>query len=236
MLRPERRLELAAASALGLTLAVVFAAAAIRLETGIPGLRVVHRIAASLEVIVVLWLGWMTWRVRAAQPGGYGATLVAIALTALLSIVGIAAGRKPPPAAVAVNLLGGFMLAAVLAWILGTRGSLRNKALTPILLIVAALMTIQLVLGARLSIIERLGPVLPVHALLAMALAALIAWVASVRIRGAAGRALFALALAAPVAGFTALHYEWSAGAALAHSAAAALLLVSTAFALGRAA
>ena len=52
--------------------------------------------------------------------------------------------------------------------------------------------------------------------------------------RGAAGKALFVLALAVPVAGFTSLHYEWSAGAALVHAAAAALLLASTAYALGR--
>lgn len=243
---PERRVELAAATALGLVLAVVFAAAAIRLETGVPGLRIVHRIAASLEVIVVLWLGWITWRARATQPGRCGAALLAIVLTALLSTVGIATGRNPPPAAVALNLLGGLMLAAVLAWILGAGGkwgqtpSVRRspecsrKGSDPIFMVAAALMAIQLALGARLSIIERYSPVLPVHALLAMALAALVAWVAAARIRGAAGNALFALALAAPMAGFTALQYEWSAGAALTHSAAAALLAVSTAFALGR--
>ena len=46
---------------------------------------------------------------------------------------------------------------------------------------------------------------------------------------------LLVLALAAPIAGFT-LHFEYSAAAALVHVAAAALLLVSTAHVLGRAA
>ena len=48
----------AAALGLGLVLAVVIAAAGIRLESGIPGLRLVHRVAASLEVLVVAWLAW----------------------------------------------------------------------------------------------------------------------------------------------------------------------------------
>lgn len=236
MLVPERRVELAAASALGLVLAVVFAAAAIRLETGVPGLRVVHRIAASLEVIVVLWLGWITWRSRAAEPGRHGAALLAIALTAVLSIVGIATGRNPPPAAVAVNLLGGLMLAAVFAWMLGRSGK-GNRALTPIAgFLVGFMLAIQLVLGTRLSIVERHAAALPAHALLAMALVALLGWVGLARVGGGAGRVVFVLALAAPIAGFTALHYEWSAGAALAHSAAAALLLVSSAYVLGRSA
>ena len=91
---PERRVELAAATALGLVLAVVFAAAAIRLETGVPGLRIVHRIAASLEVIVVLWLGWINWRARATQPGRCGAALLAIVLTALLSYVTLRLGER----------------------------------------------------------------------------------------------------------------------------------------------
>ena len=221
---PERRLAFAAALGLGLVLAVVVAAAGIRLEVGIPGLRIVHRIAASLEVLVVLWLGWMAWR----RP----AVLAAFALTALLSVVGIMAGREPPPVAVAVNLLGGLSLAAVFAWILGRSKSSpkRARSLIPILLLIA----LQLGLGASLSIAERSSTVLPVHGLLAVALVAGLAWLALARIGGATGKALFALALAAPLAGFTALHYEYSAAAALVHAAAAAALLASTAYALGR--
>jgi len=243
---PERRLQLAAASALGLMLAVVVAAAAIRLEIGLPGLRVLHRVVASLEVLAVLWLAWMAWRVRAARTGVYGAALLAIGLTAFLAVVGIAAGQKPPPAGAAANLLGGLALAALFAWILGKAGKwgqtpsskrspgCSRKGSDPIFLPIAALMAIQLALGARLAIIERFSPVLPVHALLAMVLAALLAWFALTHMRAAAGKALFVLALAVPVAGFTSLHYEWSAGAALVHAAAAALLLASTAYALGR--
>jgi hypothetical protein len=233
----ERRLRLAAALALGLMLAVVVAAAGIRLEIGSAGLRVVHRIAASLEVIAVLWLGWMAWRARAERPALFYTALLALGLTAFLSVVGIVTGQKPPPAGAAANLLGGLALAAVFAWLLGKRVPERNRALTPILATAVGVgLAIQLALGARLSIVERLDAFLPVHALLAMALAAALGWVGLARVGGAAGKALFAFALAAPVAGFTSLHYEYSAVAALVHAAAAALLLASAAYALGRSA
>lgn len=231
---PERRFRLAAGLGLGLLLVVVVAAAGIRLEIGPGVLRPIHRAAASLEVIVVLWLGWMAWRARATRPVVWRGSLVAIGLTAFLSILGIAAGQNPPPAAAAANLLGGLALAAVFAWILGKAGSERNRALSAIFWPVAASMAIQAMLGARLAIVERFGAVLPVHALLAMALAGLLGWVALARVRGAAGKTLFVLALAAPVAGFSSLHYEYSAAAALVHAAAAALLLASTAYAFGR--
>ena len=243
MSTPERRLRLAAGLGLGLLLVVVVAAAGIRLEIGPGVLRLIHRAAASLEVIVVLWLGWMAWRARATRPVVWRGSLVAIGLTAFLSVLGIAAGQNPPPAAAAANLLGGLALAAAFAWLLGKSGSEPyfrrrvpegNRALTPIFLPLAALMAIQLMLGARLAIVERFGAVLPVHALLAMALAGLLGWVALARVRGAAGKTLFVLALAAPVAGFSSLHYEYSAAAALVHAAAAALLLASSAYAFGR--
>jgi hypothetical protein len=194
-----------------LVLLVVVAAAGIRLGTGIPGLRVVHRVAASLEVLIVLWLAWTSWR----RP----AVLVALGLTALLSVVGIVGGQEPPSALAAVNLLGGLALAAVFAWILGERVHgpfFEKRVLTPFLL---GLLAIQIALGAWLSIVERFGALLPAHGLLAVVLTALVLW-------HARRKALVVLALAAPLAGFTALHYEYSALAALAHAAAAAVLLV----------
>jgi hypothetical protein len=237
---PERLLRSSAALALGLVVAVVVVAAGIRLEIGFPGLRVLHRVAASLDVVAVLGLAWMAWRARAERPGVYGVALLAIGLTALLSVVGIAAGQKPPPAGAAANLLGGLVLAAVLAWILGKSGKWSQTAYCrplPILgPLVGVVLGIQLVLGARLSIVERYAAVLPVHALLAMVLAALLGWLALARVGGTAGKALFVLALAAPVAGFTSLHYEYSAVAALVHAGMAVLLLAATAYVLGRSA
>ena len=201
---------------MALVLLVVIAAAGIRLETGIPGLRVVHRVAASLEVVVVLWLAWMAPR--------SGAVWIALGLTALLSVVGIAAGQEPPPAAAATNLLGGLALAAAFAWILGAGRAAGNRALTPILLVLA----VQLALGAWLSIVGRAGMALPAHGLLAVALTALLVWFARAR------PILLVLALAAPLAGFSALHYDHSAVAALLHAAAAALLLAAAAYSIAR--
>jgi hypothetical protein len=234
MRAPDGRLPAAAALGLGLVLLVVVAAAGIRLETGIEAaLRPVHRLAASLEVLVVLWLGWMAWRVRIAQPAVYRAVLLAMGITVVLSVIGIAAGQQPPSAAAAANLLGGLALAAVFAWLLGL--SSRGGAAAPALAAaIGVLLAIQISLGARLAIVSRAGDALPAHALLAIALAALLAWFGLARVRGAAGKALFVLALAAPVAGFTALQYDHSAGAALVHAAIAALLLAAAAYALGR--
>ena len=217
-----RRERLAAALGVALVFLVVVAAAAIRLDTGIPGLRVVHRIAASLEVVVVLWLAWMAWRRRAVQ--------VALGLTALLSVIGIMGGQQPPPAIAAANLLGGLALAAVFAWLLGRSGSdpdPRGWGLTPIFLFLLAL---QAALGAWLSIVALYGAALPAHAMLGLILAALLSWFVRDR------PLVAALALAAPLAGFTALHYEYSALAALAHAVAAAALLAGGAYALARAA
>ena len=205
----------AAALGLGLVLAVVIAAAGIRLESGIPGLRLVHRVAASLEVLVVAWLAWKDWRRPAVR--------IALALTVVLSLVGILAGQNPPPAAAAVNLLGGLSLAATFPWILGkmVSGTFSPKRfLTPFLLIAA-----QLALGAWLSIGERYSMALPLHGLLAVGLTVFLVWL------GRGRPVLLALSLAAPAAGFTALHYEWSAAAALGHAIAVALLVAAVAHA-----
>jgi hypothetical protein len=219
--------SLAAGAGLALVLIVVIAAAGIRLDTGIPGLRVVHRVAASLEVLVVLWLAWLDWR----RP----AVLLAIALTVLLSIVGILAGQNPPPAAAAANLLGGLALAAIFAWLLGVANHGAARIAGPALVAVAGvLLAIQLSLGAGVAIVERFFVALPAHAILALALSGFLGWLGLARTRGSAGSALFGVALAAPLAGFTALHYENSAGAALVHAVAAAGLVAAAAYALGR--
>lgn len=231
MRSPEKRFEqpfsTAAALGLALVLAVAVAAAAIRLGIGSGGLRIVHRIAASLEVLVALWLGWLAWRSRAARPDLFAAALVALALTALLSVVGVFGGRQPPPAAAAANLLGGLALAAAFAWILGRTvpGTFSAKrVLTPFLGVVA----VQVALGAWLAVVDRFGAVLPAHAMLALALALGLGW--------AGGKALGVAAIAVLLAGFTALHYEYSAAAALVHAAAAALLVASSAYVLARSA
>lgn len=224
--QPAEASRLAAAAGLALVLVVVIVSAAIRLQGASVALRAVHRSAASLEVVVVLWLAWLAWRARAGRPSLFRGALLALAISAFLSIVGIVFGPTPPPSAAAANLLGGLALAAVFAWILGDSG--------PFPWWLGALLTAQLGLGAWLAIVDRWTMALPAHAMAGLALAALLAWAGLSRVRGRAGAALFALALIVPVAGFTALQYERSTLAALAHAAVAALLLAGAAYACAR--
>jgi hypothetical protein len=207
-----------------LVLVVVVAAAGIRHGVDTTVLRPVHRVAASLEVPVVLWVAWLAFRSRRFVL----AALVALALTVVLTVIGIVGGQNPPPGIALANLVGGLTLVAVFAWIAGStnRG---DRYLTPIFFFIG----VQVVLGAWISISGSLG-VLPLHGVLAIAVAASIGWTALARVRGGAGKLLFAAALAAPLAGMTSLQYEYSALAALAHAAAAALLVCTAAFAGAR--
>jgi len=239
---PETRLRLAAELSLGCVLAVVLVSAAIRLGSGfsvlsglqLMVLRGIHRTAASLEVLAVLWLAWMAWSGRRAQPRRTLAAGLALGVTAFLSVLGILAGQDPPPAAAVANLLGGLALTALFAWFLGSLKPGSRRSSQALVFAAGILLALQLLLGARLSIVERFGIALPVHGLLAIALAALLGWIGLARVPGALGKLLFAFALAAPVAGFTALQFEYSIAAALAHALAAAALVATAAFAFGR--
>lgn len=245
---PELRRVPAAAAGLALVLVVVLASAAIRLNatgvepmlatSGLGALRAVHRVSASLEVLAALWLAWQGWRGRVSWP----AVAIVLGLTVCLSLLGIVAGKTPTPVQSLGNLLGGLALAVAFAWILGKKGSgtffgrpgyrqAQKRFLTPFFLLV----TLQSVIGGRLSIFSRIElPALPLHALLGIAIAAVCGWLALARIGGGLGRLLFGLALATPVAGFTALEHPYSAVPALVHAASVALFMATAAFALGR--
>jgi heme A synthase len=228
----ERRL---AAAGLALVLVVVLAAASLRLEGSDALVRAAHRVAASLEVIVAAWLAWLAWRGRGEGRPNAVAVAVMVALTVALSVLGIAAGRTPSELQAMGNLLGGLALAATFAWLAaaGERRGRENRGLTPFLFSLLALLFLQALVGARLSIHARYEmPALPAHAMLGLVLAVLLAWFGLGRSR----KLVFALALATLLAGFTALHCEYSATAALVHAGMAALLIAATAAAVGRAA
>lgn len=244
---PEARRLMALASAcLGLVLVVVVVSVAIRLgQAATPSLaagellalRAVHRTAASLEVLAMLWLAGLAWRARFERPAFARGAALAGALTLALSVLGIAAGQNPPAAAALGNLLGGLGLAAVFAWLIG---DLRPSAATAPALAVrlgGAMLAVQCLLGAGLSLY---GPalasqaMLPAHAMIGVVLAAGAAWLAPRGGPPVARAAGVALALAVPVAGFTALQYEFSPAAAFAHAAAAALLVIAAACARPR--
>jgi hypothetical protein len=233
--------ERAAAAGLTLVLAVVLLSAAIRLgQAAAPPLdpaillvlRGFHRTAASLEVLVAAWLSWVAWQMRARRPALARGVALAAALTIVLSVLGIFAGRTPPPGAAMGNLLGGLALAAVFAWLLGESRSPAGRAAGRGAWIGLLLIAAQCVLGARLAVFPGAASsaALPAHAMLGILLAA-----GGVRLaRGTPHlprrRMGIALALLVPIAGFTALHYEDSSAAAFAHAAAAALLVAAAAY------
>jgi hypothetical protein len=237
----ERRAGNAIGAGLALVLAVVLLSAAIRLgQSAEPPLkdglllvlRGFHRAAASLEVLVAAWLSWVAWQVRAQRPALARGVALAAALTIALSVLGVLAGRTPPPGAAMGNLLGGLALAAVFAWLLGEyrtpegRGAGRGAWIG--MLLIAA----QCVLGARLAVFPgaAYSAALPAHAVLGILLAAGGTWLA-LRISALPRRRLgVVFALLVPVAGFTALHYEGSAAAAFAHAAVAALFVTAAAY------
>jgi hypothetical protein len=238
------RIARAAALGLGLVLVVVVVSAMLRLgagyralsESSVFALRLVHRVAATSEVLVAGGLAWLAWRHAALPRSIRVAVAMAAGLTVMLSLVGIAAGQNPPAAASAINLLGGLALAAVFACIASLAGGGRATPFlsTQMVLLLAVLLAAQLALGARLSIAGRYAGGLPLHALLALGLCAFFAWLALARVRGIAGRAMFCLALAAPLAGLTSLQYEFSAPAAIVHAAVAALFVSAGVYLLGR--
>jgi hypothetical protein len=223
-----------AAAGLACVLAVVLASAAIRLNGRLPflgatqvsALRLLHRVSASLEVLVALWIGGKAWRSRQECPARAIATGLLLALTVALSVIGIAGGRDPSPPMALGNVLGGLALAFAFAWLCGSAAS-GTPAITGWL---AALLALQAFVGARLSIFGHGGAAaLPLHIYLGLGLALLAGWVSFLR-----GQLLFALALLAPLAGFTALQYEYSGAAALAHAASAAFLVAALACAARR--
>ncbi|HEX6267681.1 MAG TPA: hypothetical protein VFZ81_12385, partial [Burkholderiales bacterium] len=113
---PERLL---AGAGLALVLVVIAASAAIRLSgqdlgSILPVVRGIHRVSASVAALLIVAAAWLAWR------GGRRRLAAAILLvTAGLSVLGAATGISPPPWAQAGNLLGGLLLAALLAWLLG---------------------------------------------------------------------------------------------------------------------
>jgi len=224
---PEARLTAIAAAGLGLVLLVIVISVAIRLDAEpLFALRGVHRGAASLEVVAMLALAWFAWR-RA---------LLVIALTVFLSVLGIAAGQKPPPMAALGNLLGGLALAAAFAWALGRAHGRGARRASLIGHAAAALLAVQCALGAWLAIFAKVldAWALGAHTALGFALAAGAVWLAVRLGRGARRVVLLGVALAAPAAGIASAQFYQPLGASLAHAAAAALLVAAAGYAHAR--
>lgn len=218
------------AASLALVLVVLVASAVIRMAAEELGaallyVRGLHRVAASAAALTILAAGWLLWRAgRRAQAAGL------VGLMLALSALGAATGTQPPPWAAAGNLLGGLVLAAALAWLLGRE---RRRGGEPLLHAAAALLVAQAALGAWSSIFETEAVwtfALLGHATLGLALAALVAW----RALHARAWGLLAFACLAPLAGFASGLLDAPLGPALAHALSAALLTAAVAFAHAR--
>jgi len=172
------------------------------------------------------------WRSREERPMLARGVALALAVTLGLSVLGIVAGRTPPPEAAVGNLLGGLALAALFAWALRELREPAAQAAGFVVVCGVLLLAAQCLLGALLSISApaAASPTLPVHAMVGIVLASGAAWLALRVAQARRRRAGFVLAMLVPAAGFTALHYETSAGAAFAHAAVAVLLVVAAAY------
>jgi heme A synthase len=213
-----------AGASLALVLVVGAASAAIRLSAQdlgayLPLVRATHRVSASLATLLILAAGVLAWR------DGRRRLAAAIVLVTLgLSVLGAATGIGPPPWAQAGNLLGGLLLAALLAALLA-KGKLRLHA-------ALFLVAVQACLGAWIAIFaeELWTPVMLLHAVLGLGLAAGAAWLGAKQ-----GRPLLLLlALAVPASGAASALLGLPLGATLAHSASVALLVCAAAYAHAR--
>jgi hypothetical protein len=217
----ERALRALAAGSLALVLVVIVASAAIRLSeqdlgAWMPLVRGTHRASASLATLLILAVSWLAWRAgRRALAAGI------LVLTVALSILGAATGISPPRAAQAGNLLGGLALAALLA-----RLAFPVSGMWGAILVVLSL---QACLGAWLSIFadDLWSWTLLVHALLGIALAAMLVWTALRRPQPGERLALMLVALVAPAAGAAAALLGAPAAATVAHAVAVAALVIA---------
>ncbi len=209
-----------AAASLVLVLGVILASAAIRLSSQDLGawlapVRLVHRVSASLATLLIVAAAVLAWR------GGRRALAAALLLvTASLSVLGAATGIAPPAWAQAGNLLGGLLLAVLLAWLLGRSG--RSTSLLPYFLVL-----LQVSLGAWIAIYaeELWTPATFAHVLLGLTLAGGAGWLAVKK-----GMPLLAvLALAVPASGAASALFGLPLSAMLAHSASVALLVCAAA-------
>jgi cytochrome c oxidase assembly protein subunit 15 len=126
--RARRFAATAAAIGCALVLAVIVASVYIRLSQAGPGwsgpvglARIVHRLAASAEAVLVVMIVAVCWGVRRTWAGGALTAAVIAGLTVFLTLLGIVTAEGQSPAVTLGNLLGGMAL-------LGTLWSLRLQA------------------------------------------------------------------------------------------------------------
>lgn len=107
-----------------LVFAVIVASAYLRLSGAGPGwtglvgaARIVHRLAASAEALLVVMLAAVCWRARHQWARGAWAAAAIAALGLALALLGVATTEQAPPAVQLGNLLGGMALLGAFGWL-----------------------------------------------------------------------------------------------------------------------
>ncbi|HXF66723.1 MAG TPA: COX15/CtaA family protein [Burkholderiales bacterium] len=122
--RARRFAARAALAGCALVFAVVVTSAYLRLGGAGPGLtglagaaRIVHRLAASVEAVLVVMLAAVCWRARRQWARGAWAAAVIAALSLALAVLGIATTERAPPTVQLGNFLGGMALLGAFGWL-----------------------------------------------------------------------------------------------------------------------
>ena len=159
--RARRFAATAAAIGCALVFAVIVASAYIRLSQAGPGwsgpvglARIVHRLAASAEAVLVVMLAAVCWGARRQWPGGARAAAAIAALSVFLAALGIVTAEMQPPPVTLGNLLGGMALLGMFGWLrLQARSAVPSACSATALWVWGgvALLALQITLGGLVS-------------------------------------------------------------------------------------
>ena len=159
--RARRFVATAAAIGCALVLAVIIASAYIRLSQAGPGwsgpvglARIVHRLAASTEAVLVVMIAVVCWGARRQWTGGALAAAAIAALSVFLAALGIVTAEMQPPPVTLGNLLGGMALLGMFGWLrLQARSAVPPASSATALWVWGgvALLALQITLGGLVS-------------------------------------------------------------------------------------
>jgi len=239
-----------AAGTLAFVLAVIGASAYIRLGSAqipaassdsIDAARTVRKSAGALAALGVVALAIAAPAVRATRSALGAAAGGALAMTVVLSLVGVATGVEPPPAAAFANQFGGALLAGLLGWLSGRAAARLDATAADRALGTAALLfcVLQAAFGGAIATLLRDPPValLIVHAATGVAAACCVAGlVPGLGRRGARWLAalLAVCAVSVPLIGVASTLVGITAQLQVAHALAGATLLACAAHVAGR--
>jgi hypothetical protein len=249
--RPDTRwAAILAGCTLAFVVAVIAASAHVRLGSdptraasaaSIEAARDVRKGAGAIAAAGVMALAVAAPVVGATRAALGVAAVSALAMTVVLSLVGLATGIGPPPWAAYTNQFGGALLAGVLGWLLGRASGPLGPVAQSRRLARAALFfgVLQAAFGGALATLLRDPPVLILVLHAATGLAAMcfaLAFAAALgQISGRSeGTLIAACAAGVPLIGLACTLAPSSTALQVAHSLGGAILLACMSYALGR--